>query len=326
MFKKIVLSAVLACAGVFAAAADMSSYSMAESSAAAEKISAAVEKQKYASEGASEDGVMTLKFEIKKTTLGIGDTGHLTEIVHFFNTTRKCSMIKIDDNWLVGSSYCFNFRTYEEEHSWTFDGSTTKEIKDLRIDGERITSIIKDSSVIYKNEKKGRAALPMYQKGDLILLYVGSNAKLKKKYASLPKSNLYIPLKAQDSAAELKGLKFYVSRKSVVWGVREKQEREIGEYCNGTKCIKLEFGFFHAEAMAGDPLFAVAPNKMEFIIAFNTGDYKQDEDQKRSRYFKELSEEDYKGLEKVISAKDPSGWARVKAKTAHTSQSFIIKK
>ena len=35
MFKKIALSAVLACAGVFAAAADMSSYSMAESSAAA---------------------------------------------------------------------------------------------------------------------------------------------------------------------------------------------------------------------------------------------------------------------------------------------------
>ena len=65
---------------------------------------------------------------------------------------------------------------------------------------------------------------------------------------------------------------------------------------------------------------------MEFIIAFNTGDYKQDEDQKRSRYFKELSKEDYKALEKVISAKDPSGWARVKATTAHTSQSFIIKK
>lgn len=333
MLKKFCFSAFLISLGCLAFSGDLSSYSLDMSSEEGEKALRKIES-KYESQGSAEDGVMTLKFKIRPVTLGYDDTGHYGEIVHAFYTARKCSMIKIDENWLMGSAYCFNFPRIEEEKSWTFDGTTTKYIKGLEIDGEKVTSIYntvknayEDSfENVYKNVKKDTSALPLYINGETVLLYVGNNKKLKEKYSKLPKANIYIPLKAEDSATELSGLNFYVSRKSVVWGVREKQQREIGEYCNGTKCIKLKFGFWNAEAMTGDPLFAVAPNNMEFIVAFNTGDYKTEEDQKRSRYFKEFSEATYKELEKVISEKDPDAWVRIKKKTAHKHQSFIIKK
>ncbi len=327
MIKKIGIFAFLLMSGVWCLANDISSYDMKTSSELAEKLDASLQEQKkYASQGASEDGVLTLKFDIDKTTTGIDDSGHAGEIVHFFDTTRKCSLIKIDDNWLIGSSYCFNFNRYEEYKSWTFNGDTVKEIKNVRLNGEKITSIIQNGSAIYKNNKKGLSPLPLYLQGDIMLVYIGANSSLKKEYAGLPKANIYIPSKAEYSVADYNGLKFYVSRKSVVFGIREKQEREIGEYCSATKCIKLKFGLFHAEAMSGDPLFAVAPNNMEFIVAFNTGDYKKDEDQKRSRYFKELTEDVYKTMEKTIGSKDPSAWKRIKVKIAHTPNSFVIKK
>lgn len=328
MIRKIGIIAVLLMCGVLCFANDISSYNMSISDSNSKKLDASLQQQhqKYASQGASEEGVVTLKFDIDKTTTGIDDAGHAGEVVHFFDTTRKCSLIKIDDNWLIGSSYCFNFDRYEEYKTWTFNGDTVKEIKNVRLNGEKITSIIKDGSVIYGNNKKGLTPLPLYLQGDIMLVYIGANADLKKEYADLPKANIYIPSKSEYSVADYKGLKFYVSRKSVVFGIREKQEREIGEYCSDTKCIKLKFGLFHAEAMSGDPLFAVAPNNMEFIVAFNTGDFKKDEDQKRSRYFKELNNDSYKAIEKIVSSKDAAAWRRIKVKIAHTPNSFVIKK
>ncbi len=313
MIKKIAFFSALCFVGAAAFANDLQNISVNNEAMdnLASKLDEAATPKTYPSTGSSENSVRTLKYKIEldetfETITGEGQG----EVKHPIDDSRKCSFVLIDENWLIGSSYCFSFPVYEKRDAGFFDEIAAyyekfRTAKNFKLDGQKVSPI---------------------QKGDIILINIAKNKVLKEKYAKLPKANIYIPKDAKSSAGNFKNLKFITSRRSPTFGIREAVERDVAEYCTDTKCIKVEFGFFNAEAQSGDPLFVLAPNNMEFIIAFNTGDYKQKVDATRSRKFKELSNVSYSAIEEVVSKADPEGWKRIKKKVASTADVFSIQK
>ncbi len=253
-------------------------------------------EQKFPSTDASKKAVVWFTFTAK------------TEIENGYPLTshKECPAVIIDNEWLLASKTCMvSDMTVEGEY---YQGaSCPPEFKTCKV----LNRWMENTKVTIDGKAYAVEVIPA--KGQY-LLYAKGN--LSYALRTLPKANILVTGK-NIKLSDYTGLKFFVNRTSLVFGVKEVQERQPINLCSSTGCISVKYSFWHTDAQSGDPLFTKLDNNMEFLVGFNSAQNYTDGKDRKSRIFKLITQDDIKEILKVIKEKTPQSYESVKKKTVN---------
>lgn len=257
MKKFLVFAIILAVAGVYGIAAELSINADEAAKVESSLTSAKSKSDKqavYPSTGASERGSVTFSFraELKGTLVSN------PEYTNTFKSTKTCRAVVIDKNWLLASKNCAVNDDYVMHSAYRGAGSAPDQEK-----YEVTARYYSDYRISVGNTSY---AVTVFDIGNEFLIYAKNN-KLAAELNKLPKANILVT----GNKASLNALKSFplIIRRDSRFSGEVSDEMEAESVCTGSYCVKVESKFFHPDGAAGDPMFIKLDNNQEFLVAFN---------------------------------------------------------
>lgn len=253
-------------------------------------------QQRPASIGASAQSVIEISLRVET----VGKATKNPKYVETLRTRRHCTAVIIDKNWLIASSRCQG-----TEKTFKHIDSSEGSITEFDIIERNLSAFI-----INIDGTEYQTVIP-FQGSQVFLLYVGHNPEIVAKLAQRPHAGLFIPAGSK-TLANYSSQSFLVNREMVL----PLQDRAVGQRkikdCYKDGCVQVDNTFRNMNAYAADPLFIQLSDKTELLAAFNAAKI-AGTGYGRSSWYKDLNEDTYQFMKKVMCENAKEDWNRVKA-------------